>query len=430
MGRCNAVAAERRQDSQARPRSELQLAPRATTVAIIHQGFIPMYRTGFHARLAQRRASGIRYVVFHGPAPAYTGHLAASGPFDFPHVWAPTHELRLAGKAALYQPIVRHVMRTCDALVMGAQARFLHNLVLYALFKMAGRPVLLWGQGTDKQEDVGALMSAALGGVSAAKRRLARCADGYIVYTEGGSRRLVEDGVDPSKVFIVRNTLDMREQTALHAELQATDVLDLRASLGLRPDSAVLLYLGRIYKEKRVGELVQAVRKLGERTTTPIEVVVVGDGPEAAAVRAEANGLPNVHFTGEIHDQSLVARYMRVAAAVVIPGKVGLAVNHAFGHGVPVITRESSFHSTELEYVESGVNGLIVPGTLDRFIAELGAFVDSPERQLAMSAAALLARERLRLEFMVEAFDQAVASTVATATRGRRPTQERVLAAR
>ena len=41
-------------------------------VAILHQGFIPVYRVKFYELL--NRASDISYVVFHGAPPSDTGH--------------------------------------------------------------------------------------------------------------------------------------------------------------------------------------------------------------------------------------------------------------------------------------------------------------------------------------------------------------------
>src|SRR5207244_822397 len=102
----------------------------------------------------------------------------------------------------------------------------------------------------------------------------------------------------------------------------------LRADLGLRPDSVPLLFLGRVYPEKKVGELVGLARALQGRTRTPVEIVVIGDGPDLPQIRTAAKGLRGLHFRGEIRDPVEIARYMRVAAALVIPGKVGLAVNH------------------------------------------------------------------------------------------------------
>ena len=177
------------------------------------------------------------------------------------------------------------------------------------------------------------------------KALLPGLADGYLAYTTSGAEQLAEAGC-PGKITVVGNTLDMSRQVHLHGELQGADERELREDLRLASDSAVLVFLGRVYREKRLDELLEAVRMIESRglTRKPVEVVVIGDGPELEGIRARAAGRERVHFLGELYDQEAVARHLRVASAVVIPGKVGLAVNHAFAHGVPVITRESRLH--------------------------------------------------------------------------------------
>ena len=62
-----------------------------------------------------------------------------------------------------------------------------------------------------------------------------------------------------------------------------------------------------------------------------------------------ANGAAWCHFRGPIYDSDTLSRIFRAGDALVIPGYVGLAVNHAFAHGLPVVTCQSPMHSPEIE---------------------------------------------------------------------------------
>jgi glycosyltransferase involved in cell wall biosynthesis len=171
----------------------------------------------------------------------------------------------------------------------------------------------------------------------------------------------------------------------------------------------VLLYVGRIYREKRVEELLELGRQLAARSDLPpVEIAVLGEGPELARMRELAADMPGVHFAGGVYDDAEVARWLRVASAVTIPGAVGLAANHALAHGVPLLTRESDRHGPELEYLEDDRNALIVPGSLEEFVGAVAAFVSSPEDQSRLAAGALDSREQLGLDHMVSAFDGGV----------------------
>lgn len=392
----------------------MRSAPRERPrIAVLKDGFVPEYRAEFFTRLGQMHE--VEYVIFHGQAPRGTGHRAAKGPFSFPEARFVNRELRLGQRTLVYQPAVRDVAGPAfDGAVLGAELKMLSHVALFPLLKLRGKPVLLWGQGGEKGEDRGAVM-ATLGRAGATLKRVAADhADGYIAYTREGKDRLVDAGVDPAKVFVVRNTLDVEGEVELHGCLSAEPIDALRGELGLRQDSVVLLFVGRVYQEKKLSEFVSALRSLRDRRLTryPVEGVIIGAGPDLERVQREADGLDGVHFVGEIRDPERVARYLRVASAVVIPGKVGLAVNHAFAHGVPVLTRSGTLHAPEFEYLEDGRNSIVSQGDLDSFAEAIGEFVDSEEQRATLAQGALAARGSLTVASMADSFHHAVCQTL------------------
>jgi glycosyltransferase involved in cell wall biosynthesis len=385
-------------------------------IAVLHQGFVPTYRARFFEQLNAR--GGAEYVVFHGDPPTGSGWQAAPEPLQFPNVRVDNREIPLGRWRAIYQPVVQRILTDrFDAVVMGHELKFLSNLLLALRARQRRLPVIFWGFGYHAKVGMGFSTKSsglAFGMVSQVKDLLARQADGYLAYTEGGAENLRRIGMPDEKVWVVRNTIDVEAQTRLHAKYQQADQAVLRRELGLRPDSVVLLYVGRLLPAKQVDLLIQAVRRINsmQLCRRPIEALIIGDGPAAGGLRARAVNLPSVRFLGALYDQDEVARYMRVAAAMVIPGFVGLAVNHAFAQGLPVITRDHALHSPEIEYLRNGENGLIVPGDMEDFAHVLARFVDAPEIQQKLAAGALRSRDELHLDHMVERFDQAVTATV------------------
>ena len=120
-----------------------------------------------------------------------------------------------------------------------------------------------------------------------------------------------------------------------------------------------------------------------------------------------------MRLLGGVYDEVEVGRWLRVATALAIPGKVGLAVNHALAHGVPVLTRASDLHAPEVEYLEHDVNGLLVPGDLSRYVDALAAVAGTPALRERLAAGALASSERLGLDHMVRAFDGGVRRALA-----------------
>lgn len=386
-------------------------------VAILHQGFIPHYRVRFFELLNQ--VSGSQYVVFHGAPASNSGCIAAKGPFDFPNRWTENRELHIGGWIALYQPVIREILGGgYNVVVLGHELKFLSNILL-ALFCKARRiPVLYWGLGyhvkigfdfTSESKGWAVWLAARL------KNGLTRLADGYLAYTRGGAERVVAIGFPPQRTFVLQNTIDISGQCQIYDILKDADPQALRRAFGLRPDSVVLVYMGRLLEHKHVDVLIEAVARINRQldSTALVEAVIIGSGPLKDALKKQAGDDPSIKFVGQINDGAEVARYLKVAAAVVIPGTVGLAVNHAFAQGRPIITRHHELHGPEVEYISDGYNGLTIDGDIDAFVATLARFVASPDWQRQLSDGALRSRDGLRLEHMVQQFDDAVKSIIA-----------------
>ena len=381
-------------------------------VAILHQGFIPIYRVKFYELL--NRAGDISYVVFHGTPPSDTGHHEVQQTFDFPNVRVVNRQLSWWGYQLIYQPVIKQIVSGAyDAVVLGHEVKFVSNLILFVLCKLRGIPVIWWGHGFNKQEIRRLRIPFLSQAVEILKSQLACSADRYLVYSEGGSERLQQAGMPVEQIAVVRNTMDIDSECQLHARFKQVHPMKLREKFGLAPDSGILLFIGRLYKEKRIEELVELVRRLNQQQLChqAVEAVIIGDGPEFDSLSTLGQSIPGVRFTGAIYEPELVAQYLRIADAMVIPGKVGLAVNHAFAHGVPVITRRHYLHAPEVEYIEPGQNGLIISGDFEVFVQTVADCLNNCH-QVHMSAAALKARERLTLDYMVRTFHEAVATTI------------------
>lgn len=378
-------------------------------IAVLHQGFIPIYRVRLFEML--NSVTGNEYVIFHGDPPRGVGHQAVAGPFQFPNVRVKNREFAIGRSSLIYQPVLQSVRRgDFDALIVGHEVKFVASMALFAWFKAVGRPALLWGHGLHRPN--------ALWPARATSRLLARAADAYLVYTPRGRAQLEAAGVDADRIFVARNTLDVTAQQRATRRLDGVTADDIRERLGLRTDSRVLLSIGRLIPRKAVDALIAATRLLNsDATLPPIEVIVAGDGPERDRLAALARDLPNLRFLGNRYDPDEVAALMKVATAVVLPGTVGLAVNHAFACGRPVVTRQNPLHPPEIEYVEPGRNGLIAGPGVDSLADALRGLLRDDALQQRLAAGAGATGASLTLEHTAEQFDAAV--RYALSARGR-----------
>ena len=151
-----------------------------------------------------------------------------------------------------------------------------------------------------------------------------------------------------------------RRAAARGRGLPSGDLAALRRRLGLG-GGRVGLFLGSLYREKRLDLLLDAAQLV--RASMPdFQLVIAGGGPEEQAVRQRVAGLDWVHPVGPVAGTRKI-EWLGVAEVLLAPGAVGLGLVEAFAAGVPMVVCEGGGHGPELAYLESGVNGLLVPAT-------------------------------------------------------------------
>jgi glycosyltransferase involved in cell wall biosynthesis len=160
----------------------------------------------------------------------------------------------------------------------------------------------------------------------------------------------------------------------------------VRKELGIPATASVLLYVGRIAKEKNIAFLLEALSPvLAERLRTYL--VLVGDGPEMAAMKAKAKSLPGgerIIFVGsrprsEIPDFHAAADIFVFASVTEMQG---LALAEAMMSGLPVVVvGEGGIRY----FVKDGEVGFVVPRDKIGFANAVRTLLDKPHLRMAMA---------------------------------------------
>jgi 1,2-diacylglycerol 3-alpha-glucosyltransferase len=160
----------------------------------------------------------------------------------------------------------------------------------------------------------------------------------------------------------------------------------VRKELGIPATASVLLYVGRIAKEKNIAFLLEALSPvLAERLRTYL--VLVGDGPEMAAMKAKAKSLPGgerIIFVGsrprsEIPDFHAAADIFVFASVTEMQG---LALAEAMMSGLPVVVvGEGGIRY----FVKDGEVGFVVPHDKIGFANAVRTLLDKPHLRMAMA---------------------------------------------
>ncbi len=133
---------------------------------------------------------------------------------------------------------------------------------------------------------------------------------------------------------------------------------------GERGERRGVVFVGRLTRQKRVGDLLEALAILAQRGRR-LELTVVGDGPERAALEvraARADLAGTVTFTGAVPPEA-VAGHLASKRLFVLPSVdegLGLAVAEALVAGVPVVATRSGGIPDLLTEPEAGE--LVPPG--------------------------------------------------------------------
>ena len=113
----------------------------------------------------------------------------------------------------------------------------------------------------------------------------------------------------------------------------------IRHSLGVEPGRKLLLYVGRLAKEKNTAKLFKAFAMLSERSPEAFHLLVIGEGPQRKQLRELQEQHRNVSWISYCADPGELARYYRAADLFVHPGvqeTFGLVALESQACGTPV----------------------------------------------------------------------------------------------
>ena len=188
---------------------------------------------------------------------------------------------------------------------------------------------------------------------------IAPCAARIVCVSSGVAASLRADGVAADKLTVIPNAVTISETLSREAA---------RAELGLPPSAHVVGMVARLRPEKQHALALEALAALRDRDV-PCLLCVVGDGPLADPLRAQAEALrvaDRVVWAGERRDaQRLMKAFDTLLLCSSYEG-MPLAALEALVAGVPVV---STAVGAMPELLEAG-GGLIVPDDSPASIAD------------------------------------------------------------
>jgi glycosyltransferase involved in cell wall biosynthesis len=361
---------------------------------LIVQESLPQYRVPFFDSLRDRLAGqDIALDVAHGRPPAEVAGRGDGGHLDW-SIGLDNRRLRVAGHPVVWQPVYRRSIGY-DLVIVEQASRLLVNYPLLARQRRPRPNVALWGQGADRP--AGRSTARRVG--RAARSAISRLPHWWFAYTEGGAEQVRRLGFPAGRITVVQNAADT--SWAQHAV--PTKV----------PGRCV--FIGSLYRGKGIDFLVAAADRVASQRPE-FSLVIVGDGPERSRVDSWAADRPYLRATGPLFGRAKAAE-LTAAQLVLAPGMVGLAVVDSFAAAAPMVTTDMPFHGPEVEYLEHGRNGWIVPDRVDAFAEVVETLLGRPDLIIGARAACRSAAERYSLRAMTERFAGGVAAALGAGPR-------------
>ena len=194
-------------------------------------------------------------------------------------------------------------------------------------------------------------------GESIIKKRLFKLPNGgTFLYNNYARGLMIEQGLDPNKLFVIHNSLAYDEQLATRQQLVIKPIYQGH----FNNNNPNLIFIGRLTPVKRLDMILQAMALLkGSNQNYNMTFIGGGEKKDELEKLSKVLGLEdNVWFYGPCYDEKVLGEMIYNADLCVSPGNVGLTAMHTLVFGTPVLTHDDYPHQMpEFEAICEGVTG-------------------------------------------------------------------------
>ena len=179
----------------------------------------------------------------------------------------------------------------------------------------------------------------------------------HFLYGEMARLMMIDLGFDKNKVITVYNSLDFDVHYNILINKNEVELnLIKQKILKNRSHFPILIFIGRLTKEKKLSLLLEAVSEQ-KKKGNEFNVLFVGDGveKEKLAILSYKENLDTcVFFLGSSYDDVYNSKLLMMSDCCVSPGNVGLTAIFSLALGIPVITHNN--FSNQMPEAESVIH--------------------------------------------------------------------------
>lgn len=277
------------------------------------------------------------------------------------------------GDTHLFLRVFGYIKQNKPKVIVHEQAVGILSLPIVMLArKILGYKFILWGHTYNRKKGFNPRQKLS----DRYRLWLQRKADAIITYSIGEKEELTRNKISSNKIFPALNTLDTNKYLPIRDGFEKIGKENVKQKLGFTHQFN-LIFIGRLYEDKWPQCAIEVLDILCKKNSLSVALHFVGSGAIEASLLeySNRNGLQgNVFFHKEIFDEYKSGELLFASDMMIMPGCVGLSVNHAFCFDCPVITFQANnnipAHGPEIEYVIHKKTGFIVK---NRSVEEMAA---------------------------------------------------------
>lgn len=188
----------------------------------------------------------------------------------------------------------------------------------------------------------------------------------------------------------------------------------IREKYGIRDDDFLLLYVGRVAREKNLGMLLSAFKKVSAEHSNA-RLLIVGGGPalaETKVLASELDLMDRLVFAGMLPRQKIEPIYAS-ADAFAFPSTTetqGIAICEALSAGLPVVAVNAGGIP---ENIQPGVDGFLTNDDADEFADRINFLITHKDERSEMSEHARINSCNFSIDRMVDDFERFYETVIA-----------------
>jgi len=289
----------------------------------------------------------------------------------------------------------REHLQWADLIISEQASKHIHNYLALFLRRYGNKRLAWWGHGRNLQGNPRSLREYF-------KRQLASRCDWWFAYTQGVAEYLVSLGYPRERITVLNNSVDTDNFRKSLDSVDQYDLDDWGQSLTIPTNAKVGLFCGSLHPDKCLPFLLKAANRI-HKEIPEFLLLIIGGGKDDEIVRSAASENEFIRYLGPVFGLDK-ARAFRRAQLLLCPGLVGLAILDSFAAGIPLCTTEIPWHSPEIEYLVTGVNGIITEHSVSDYALKVIDLLKDEKKYIEMSKKARAHAEQYTIEAMCDAF--------------------------